>query len=97
MPRASVGGQSLLWAALWALCACKTPTQQVAPATLTKPPDAAHASGLAPGDRVLIRLPHSPAYAFAFFAANLAGLVPISVWLRSGEPDDARQPVDWGG
>jgi len=33
--------------------------------------------GLRPGDRVLIRLPHSPAYAFAFFGANLAGLVPI--------------------
>jgi acyl-coenzyme A synthetase/AMP-(fatty) acid ligase len=26
---------------------------------------------------VLIRLPHSPEYAFAFFGANLAGLVPI--------------------
>jgi acyl-coenzyme A synthetase/AMP-(fatty) acid ligase len=35
------------------------------------------ARGLAPGDRVLIRLPHSPDYAFAFFGANLAGLVPI--------------------
>ncbi|RLT36152.1 MAG: AMP-dependent synthetase [Chloroflexi bacterium] len=35
------------------------------------------ALGLVPGDRVLIRLPHSPAYAFAFFGANLAGLVPI--------------------
>ena len=33
--------------------------------------------GLAPGDRVLLRLPHSPDYAFAFFGANLAGLVPI--------------------
>jgi acyl-coenzyme A synthetase/AMP-(fatty) acid ligase len=33
--------------------------------------------GLAPGDRVLVRLPHSPAYAFAFFGANLAGLVPV--------------------
>ncbi len=37
------------------------------------------ASGLAPGDRVLINLPHSPGYAFAFFGANLAGLVPIPV------------------
>jgi len=35
------------------------------------------ACGLVPGDRVLIRLPHSPAYAFAFFGANAAGLVPI--------------------
>ena len=33
--------------------------------------------GLKPGERVLIRLPHAPSYAFAFFAANLAGLVPI--------------------
>jgi acyl-coenzyme A synthetase/AMP-(fatty) acid ligase len=33
--------------------------------------------GLRPGERVLVRLPHSPAYAFAFFGANLAGLVPI--------------------
>ena len=33
--------------------------------------------GLRPGDRVLIRLPHSPEYAFAFFGANVAGLVPI--------------------
>lgn len=35
------------------------------------------ARGIEPGDRVLIRLPHSPAYAFAFFGANAAGLVPI--------------------
>lgn len=35
------------------------------------------ARGLEPGDRVLIRLPHSPDYAFAFFGANVAGLVPI--------------------
>lgn len=35
------------------------------------------ARGLVPGDRVLIRLPHSPEYAFAFFGANVAGLVPI--------------------
>ena len=35
------------------------------------------ARGLEPGDRVLVRLPHSPAYAFAFFGANAAGLVPI--------------------
>ena len=33
--------------------------------------------GMEPGDRVLIRLPHSPDYAFAFFGATLAGLVPI--------------------
>ncbi|MDA0301218.1 MAG: acyl-CoA synthetase [Chloroflexi bacterium] len=33
--------------------------------------------GLEPGDRVLVRLPHSPDYAFAFFGATLAGLVPI--------------------
>ena len=33
--------------------------------------------GLQPGERVLIRLPHTPPYAFAFFGANLAGLVPI--------------------
>lgn len=35
------------------------------------------ARGLVPGDRVLLRLPHSPVYAFAFFGANAAGLVPI--------------------
>ncbi len=35
------------------------------------------AGGLEPGDRVLIRLPHSPDYAFSFFGATLAGLVPI--------------------
>jgi hypothetical protein len=33
--------------------------------------------GLAPGDRVLVRLPHSPDYAFAFLGATVAGLVPI--------------------
>lgn len=33
--------------------------------------------GFAPGDRVLIRLPHSAEYAFAFFGANLAGLAPV--------------------
>ena len=35
------------------------------------------ARGLVAGDRVLLRLPHSPDYAFAFFGATLAGLVPI--------------------
>ncbi|MEE8338251.1 MAG: class I adenylate-forming enzyme family protein [Dehalococcoidia bacterium] len=35
------------------------------------------ARGLAPGDRVLLRLPHSPQYALAFFGATAAGLVPI--------------------
>ncbi|MEX2228738.1 MAG: acyl-CoA synthetase [Dehalococcoidia bacterium] len=35
------------------------------------------ARGLTRGDRVLVRIPHSPAYAFAFFGANAAGLVPI--------------------
>ena len=35
------------------------------------------AGGLESGDRVLLRLPHSPDYAFAFFGAALAGLVPI--------------------
>ena len=35
------------------------------------------AFGFAAGDRILIRLPHSFEYAFAFFAANLAGLVPV--------------------
>ncbi len=35
------------------------------------------ARGLTPGDRVLVRVPHSPDYAFAFFGANAAGLVPI--------------------
>ncbi len=35
------------------------------------------ARGLTPGDRVLVRLQHSPEYAFAFFGATLAGLVPI--------------------
>ncbi len=29
------------------------------------------------GERVLVRLPHSPDYAFAFFGASLAGLIPI--------------------
>ena len=33
--------------------------------------------GLTPGDRVLVRLPHTPAYAFSFFGATLAGLIPI--------------------
>jgi acyl-coenzyme A synthetase/AMP-(fatty) acid ligase len=35
------------------------------------------ARGLSPGDRVLIRLQHSPEYAFAFFGASAAGLLPI--------------------
>ena len=35
------------------------------------------ALGLEPGERVLVRLPHSPEYAFAFFGATVAGLVPI--------------------
>ena len=35
------------------------------------------AIGLEPGERVLVRLPHSAEYAFAFFGASLAGLVPI--------------------
>ena len=35
------------------------------------------ASGLESGDRVVIRLPHSPQYALAFFGATLAGLVPV--------------------
>ena len=35
------------------------------------------AAGLAPGDRLVILLPHSPAYAFAFFGAVAAGLVPV--------------------
>lgn len=35
------------------------------------------ARGLAPSDRVLLRLPHSPEYALAFFGATVAGLVPI--------------------
>ncbi|MEX2372211.1 MAG: AMP-binding protein, partial [Dehalococcoidia bacterium] len=30
------------------------------------------AAGLRPGDRVLVRLPHSPEYAFAFLGATLA-------------------------
>ncbi len=34
-------------------------------------------AGLQPGDRVLIRLPHSPEYAFVFFGASLAGLAPV--------------------
>lgn len=33
--------------------------------------------GFAPDERVIIRLPHSAEYAFAFFGANLAGLVPV--------------------
>ncbi|MEZ4501985.1 MAG: class I adenylate-forming enzyme family protein [Dehalococcoidia bacterium] len=35
------------------------------------------ARGLERGDRVLVRSPHSAEYAFAFFGANVAGLVPI--------------------
>jgi acyl-coenzyme A synthetase/AMP-(fatty) acid ligase len=35
------------------------------------------ARGLVPGDRVLLRLPHSPEYALAFFGATAAGLIPI--------------------
>jgi acyl-coenzyme A synthetase/AMP-(fatty) acid ligase len=35
------------------------------------------ARGLRPGDRVLVRVPHSPDYAFAFFGATAAGLLPI--------------------
>ncbi|MFN8585495.1 MAG: class I adenylate-forming enzyme family protein [Dehalococcoidia bacterium] len=35
------------------------------------------ARDLRPGERVLIRLAHSAEYAFAFFGANLAGLVPV--------------------
>lgn len=35
------------------------------------------ARGLASGDRVLVRLPHSPEYAFAFLGASAAGLAPI--------------------
>ncbi|GMU40873.1 MAG: acyl-CoA synthetase [Chloroflexota bacterium] len=35
------------------------------------------ARGLERGDRVLVRLPHSPDYAFAFLGATAAGLVPI--------------------
>jgi acyl-coenzyme A synthetase/AMP-(fatty) acid ligase len=35
------------------------------------------AMGLEPGERVLVRLPHSPEYAFAFLGATLAGCVPI--------------------
>ena len=37
------------------------------------------ARGLAPGDRLLVRLSHSPEYALAFFGANAAGLVPVPV------------------
>ena len=33
--------------------------------------------GLERGDRVLVRLPHSPEYAFTFFGATVAGLVPV--------------------
>ncbi|MSQ42290.1 MAG: acyl-CoA synthetase [Dehalococcoidia bacterium] len=45
------------------------------------------ARGLATGERVLVRLPHSPEYAFAFMGATLAGLVPIPVspMLTEGE------------
>lgn len=35
------------------------------------------ARGLEPGDRVLVRLPHGPQYAFTFFGAVAAGLVPV--------------------
>src|SRR5690606_26316586 len=54
------------------------------------------ALGLEPGDRVLIRLPHSPDYAFAFFGANVAGLVPIpaSPQLTSEEAAFLRADAD---
>jgi acyl-coenzyme A synthetase/AMP-(fatty) acid ligase len=35
------------------------------------------ARGLQRGDRVVVRVPHSPDYAFAFFGAAVAGLVPV--------------------
>ena len=35
------------------------------------------ARGLAPGERVFIRMGNSVDYALAFFAANAAGLVPV--------------------
>ena len=44
------------------------------------------ARGLNPGDRVLVRLPHSPQYALAFFGATAAGLVPIPARPRSSPP-----------
>ncbi len=54
------------------------------------------ARGLRPGDRVLVRLPHSPEYAFAFFGANVAGLVPIpaSPQLTSEEASFLRADAD---
>jgi len=55
--------QSWTYAAVWA------EVQRIARGLL--------AHGLTPDERVLIRLPHSPQYAFAFFGANAAGLVPI--------------------
>lgn len=35
------------------------------------------AQGLRPGERVVIRLPHAPQYALAFFGATVAGLLPV--------------------
>ncbi len=38
---------------------------------------ALHASGLEPGDRLMIRLPNTSAYALLFFGALAAGMVPL--------------------
>ncbi len=48
---------------------------------------ALRASGLAPGDRILIRLENTSAYAILFFAAIAAGLValPASSQLTAAE------------
>ncbi|MDA1004617.1 MAG: acyl-CoA synthetase [Chloroflexi bacterium] len=51
---------------------------------------------LVPGDRVLVRMPHSPAYAFAFFGANAAGLVPIPASPQLTE-EEARFLLDDSG
>jgi len=57
------GSQTWTYAQAWARC------RLVAESML--------GSGIERGDRILIRLPHSPDYAFAFFGATLAGALPI--------------------
>lgn len=48
------------------------------------------AAGLAPGDRVLIRLPSTPAFPVAFLGAIAAGIVPVPVAMGLTEPELAR-------
>lgn len=54
------------------------------------------ASGLARGDRVLVRMKNSADYAFFFLAANAAGLVPIPASDQLTAPEIARLIDDAG-